>query len=311
MDTRFGKLSIICLALQVCLVPKVFADSAEIRFRAVHERCDKIKTELTGSNLYVRYAKRPRYYSTGHYWLIRWQKNYIPVPVKDYRHLVVFRYHDSVSGLVSSPGFVMIARDGTAVAGVHYLKTIRFVYTNGMAFVKSLPQRLRTHPVVRSLYHPEASVASQQKIFKYTPDTLDCQRLGKVRKTWLIGMLMAKDAYSTGSLLAAYRKVGSFGGWVSYEKSSPEGSAQTYYIWNGYFSRLFSAKVVSNARIYLRTEQGARNLGLRMGYYNHGAYRNRPAWLGALERLFEKDSHRKRRMLESLLRQQKFETLSF
>jgi len=284
----------------------------DIVFQPLHTKCKIIKKELTHPNLNVTYSARPRKHLIPKIWMLRWQKIYIPIPQKKYVTLIIFNYHNSVQPYAKSPGFILIAQDGTTVVAFHYFKTLKYVYTNGVNFALRLPPELKTHPVFRDLQQPEISTSSQNKMFSYYPAGLDCERMNERNRTIMTALLMVKLNYSLGKLISVYKSMGGYSGWVSKEKVSLKQNniPTSYLIWKGFYSRAFSNAVVNHVRIYSPANQDINNLALTLGYFYKAGYNNRPDWLYRFEKLLYRNTADNRVKFRSAIKRAKFDSLS-
>jgi len=288
------------------------ASNGDIVFQPLYTKCQIIKKELTHPNLDITYSKRPRSYAFPDTWLLRWQKIYIPIPKKRYVTLLVFKYHKSVRKYAVSPGFILIANDGTAIVAMHYFKTLKFVYTNGIDFALNLPRSMHSQLIIKDLHQPEISTALQTKMFSYRPSGLDCVRLNKYKRTVMTALLMVKLDYSLGSLLSVYKSMGGYSGWVSKEKITLKQQSTTthYLLWKGFYSRLFSKSVVNHVRIYSPQNIPIKNLEFALGYYSKAGYQGRPEWLYQLEKVLYKNSPTNRVRFLQAIKNAKFDNVS-
>jgi len=287
-------------------------NSGDITFHPLYTKCLKIKKELTHPNLSITYSARPRKPTLPKVWLLRWQKVYIPIPQKQYVTLIIFRYHKSVRKYAISPGFILLAKDGTAIIAMHYFKTLKYVYTNGIAFADNFPENLRSHVIVKDLKQPEISTTSQTQMFNYAPSSLICARLKKYKRTVMTALLMVKLDYSLGELLSVYKSMGGYSGWVSKEKISlkDHSGSTNYLLWKGFYSRLFSKSVMNHVRIYSPHNIDIKNLEFIMGYYSKAGYQNRPEWLYQLEKILYKNSVTNRTRFLKAIRHANFDSVS-
>ncbi len=287
-------------------------NKGDITFQPLHTKCQIIKKELTHPNLQITYSKRPRRYTFPETWLLRWQKIYIPIPKKRYVTLVVFNYHKSVRKYATSPGFILIARDGTAIIAMHYFKTLKFVYTNGIDFALNFPHSMHSQPIIKDLHQPEISTNLQTKMFSYQPSGLDCIRLNKYKRTIMTALLMVKLDYSLGTLISVYKSMGGYSGWVSKEKIilKRQFGSTHYLLWKGFYSRLFSKSVVNHVRIYSPQNINIKNIEFAMGYYSKTGYQNRPEWLYQLEKVLYKNSATNRIRFLQAIKNAKFDDVS-
>jgi hypothetical protein len=265
---------------------------ATIQFKPMHERCNDLKRELTGKHLYIKYSDRRQSVSKIHrkkYWNLYWQDTLVPVPIADYETLLIVNYNKAVSGLASKPGFLLIAKDGTAVVFLHYFRTIRYVHTNGMEFAQTLPAQVKHRGLQQDLKLPEASVFLQRKIFKYSPSDIRCRGMGKSKLSYILSLLMVKDSYSAGSLLSAYRNVGRYTGWVALEKIHDSKQHHQLYVWKAFYKRFLTPKIVTNVRIYSpRPNRYGLLIGSKARFMM--PVKKRPKWLYDLEQYGRKRS---------------------
>lgn len=284
----------------------------DIVFKPLHTKCNIIKKELTHPNLNVTYSARPRKHRIPKIWMLRWQKIYIPVPQRKYVTLIIFNYHSSVRRYAKSPGFILIAEDGTTVVAFHYFKTLKYVYTNGVNFALRLPEKLKTYPVFSDLQQPEISTSSQNKMFSYYPAGLDCRRMNKRNRTIMTALLMVKLNYSLGKLISVYKSMGGYSGWVSKEKISLNlnNIPTNYLIWKGFYSRAFSNAVMNHVRIYSPANKDINNLALTLGYFYKTGYYKRPDWLYRFEKLLYRDTDENRTQFQQAIKRAKFDSLS-
>jgi len=284
----------------------------DIIFQPLHKKCQSIKNELTHPNLKITYSKRPRRHLMPKIWLLRWQKVYIPIPQLKYTTLILFNYHKSVRKFARAPGFILLAKDGTAVVAMHYFKTLKYVYTNGIDFALNLPQELRSHAIFKNLHIPEISTSMQSKMFSYIPSSLHCTSLNKYKRTIMTALLMVKIDYSFGTLISAYKSMGGHTGWVSKEKISLKQNSENsnYWLWKGFYTRLFAKSVMNHVRIYSPANHDIKNLALTLGYFNKAGYKNRPEWLYQFEKLLYRNSAINRSQFLSAIKQAHFDKLS-
>ena len=308
--------SIILFALSISTL-SIFAHKATsdpaandpIIFQPLYRKCIAIKKELNHPNLNVTYGVRPRKHQHPDTWLLHWQKIYIPIPRKKYRTLIVFNYKKSVKKLTASPGFILLAEDGTAVIAMHYFKTLKFVYTNGIDFITNLPKQYRKHIIVKDLYHPEISTSQQSKMFTYKPQDLNCYSLSKTKRAVVTALLLVKLNYSLGKILSVYKTTGGYGGWVSKERTQIHANQTRphWIIWKGFYTRLFSRSVVNHVRIYSPENHDIHNLDLSLGFKYQSGYKNRPNWLYRLESVLYKRTANSRIQFLQALKQANFD----
>jgi len=285
-------LFLILISFKLFLFANKDSSSRPYIIEPLYKRCEAIKKESIGNNVNIKYSKKAKTrINSRKVWMMKWQDTTIPIPKIVYKKLIIFTYQKSVSNLVKHRGFALIANNGTAVTAMHYFKTIKYVHTNGVEFIQQFEKLKKLDPIVSDLQYPEASLFAQKKMFSYRASDLNCQKMGKMRKTYIMSLLMVKDSYSLGEILKVTKKVNSYSGWLSLEKYRflDYKDLGHFYVWKAYYSRLLKPKLVSNIRIYTKSLLDSNSLGLLIGKKNKKAFRNRPLWLIQLERALKKN----------------------
>lgn len=302
---------LITSALLGLVAPPARADSpGEIIFQPLYAKCAELKKELSDPNLSVTYNVRPKNTSPVEAWTLRWQNVHIPIPKVRYSRLIILEYPTKERKLTQAAGFILVSDTGVAVMALHYFKSIRFIYTNGLDFITHLPQQELTGTISNDLKYPEFSTTAAQRIFSYTPKDLNCDTQGKSRKTYLLAQLMVKAAYTRGIIQTVYKHIAGYTGWVSLERTplATGSGARDARIWKAFYTKSLNYSVVNNIRIYLPTqtsEAQVQALGLALGV-RQVDLAERPAWLLHLEHALHHRETQDWQQLETTLRHARF-----
>jgi hypothetical protein len=175
-------------------------------------RCEELKkNQDPNSSLKVTFAEKPEIDSAIHHWLLSWNGIDVPLPPVDF-HEVYFK-----RGYQNHDEVLMVAKDGFTINALVFENI-----PSGDVLAESQAGKDRSggRPENRAAANPVRTSDSILLGYHITPGDLSCLAKNRTEETAKVAALIMKGIGRPGELIAVYKDVGVYRGWIETEKSA-------------------------------------------------------------------------------------------